>query len=256
MDSMCQVRWLGRMDYGQTLELQKDLAAKRLANQIPDTMLLLEHPQTYTVGVDGYQRHLLISKAEMAGHNIAYYQKVDRGGGIFFRCPGQLVVYPILKLGENCRNYHDYIDKLERVIIHTLSYFKIRAFRQQGQGTIWVFSADPAHTGQLQQADDAVAKIGGIGIKVDRQGITSHGFWINVNPNLQYFDLIVPGAIKDRYVTSMQHILNKPIEIGAIIQPVIESFSKIFEVEPLCLETPVAAKRSATRRISAVEMNR
>jgi len=238
MNNLCQIQWFGQIEYGQTLELQKELVAKRAANEIPDTLLLLEHPQTYTVGVDGHRQQLLISGQEMARLNIAYH-KVDRGGAIFYHCPGQLVVCPILKLDKNCLNYHDYIKKLESVIIHALSLFKVRAFRQPGQGGIWVFSSNLVQPDRPGYLDDAMTKISAIGVKVDRHGITSHGFWINVNPNLQFFDLIVPAGVKDCQVTSLQHILDRPVGISAVIDPLVQSFCRIFELEPLSLETPV-----------------
>ena len=237
MSNPCQVRWLGQVEFGQTLPIQKELTAKRLADEIPDTVLLLEHPRTYTIGVDGYQAHLLIDEQEMTRRKIAFY-RVDRDGGIFFHCPGQLVVYPILKLGRNCYNYHDYLRLLESVIIRTLACFGVRAFRQQGKSGICVFSGNPA-SHNSSQFESSMAKISGIGVRVNRHGITSHGFWININPDLQYFDLIVPGGVKDGLVTSLQHVLNKSIRFGTVIEPVIQSFCEVFEKEPCFLENLV-----------------
>jgi lipoyl(octanoyl) transferase len=245
MSNFCQIQWLGQMKYAQALELQKELATERAANRIPDTLLFLEHPPTFTLGADGHREHLLISKQEMIRLNIAYHE-VDRGGSIIYHCPGQLVVYPILKLRKYCYSYHDYIKMLESVIIRTLSFFKIRAFRQQGQRGIWVFSDNPAQSGRRGHFDSPVAKISVIGVKVDMKNITSHGFSINVNPTLEYFDLIVPSGVKDCHVTSLCHVLNKPIEIGTVIQPVIQSFCDIFEVKPLSLGTPVTTDQNFT----------
>ncbi|MBN1218822.1 MAG: lipoyl(octanoyl) transferase LipB [Anaerolineae bacterium] len=241
MNASCEIKWLGQVDYGQTLELQKELIAKRLANQIPDTVLLLEHPPTYTIGVDGHRQHLLISEQEFARMDLACY-RVNRGGGIFYHSPGQLVVYPILKLSRNCCNYHDYISLLESVIIHALAMLKVRAFRQQGQRGIWVFAGNVPAPGS-GQLDSSVAKISSIGVHITRDNISSHGFWINVNPNLQYFDLIVPGGVKDRLVTSLQHIFQKPVQIGTVIKPVIQSFCEIFELEPVTVTPEPALAR-------------
>lgn len=239
MTTFCQIQWPGQIEYGQALELQKALVTKRTANEIPDTLLLLEHPPTYTLGVDGHRDHLLINNEEMTRLKIAFHE-VDRGGSIIYHSPGQLVVYPILKLGKACYNYHDYIKMLESVIIRTLSFFKIRAFRQQGQRGVWVLSGNLATQPSRQKHfDSSVAKISAIGVKVDRNNVTSHGFSINVNPRLEYFDLIVPGGVKDCHVTSLRHVLNKPIEISAVIEPVIQSFCEIFEMKPLLLKTPV-----------------
>jgi lipoate-protein ligase B len=228
MRDLCQIQWLGQIEYSQALGLQKELVAKRTAGEIPDMLLLLEHPPTYTLGVDGHREHLLISDLEMARLNIAYHT-VDRGGSIMYHSPGQLVIYPIIQLHQNF--YHDYIKMLESVIIRTLSFFKLRGFRQPGQRGVWVLSP---------QGD--MAKIGNMGVKINLQHIASHGFSINVNPNLQLFDLIVPGGVKDCYVTSLQHLLNRPVDVSAVIEPVVQSFCQIFELEPLSLETPVTAQ--------------
>lgn len=239
MNAFCQIQWLDQMEYNQALELQKELVTKRTGNEIPDTLLLLEHPPTYTLGVDSHRDHLLISDEQMAHLNIAYHE-VDRGGSIIYHSPGQLVVYPIIKLGKSCYNYHEYIKMLESVIIHALSFFKVRAFRQQGQRGVWVFSGNlAAQPGSQGHSDSSVAKISAIGVKADANNITSHGFSINVNPRLEYFDLIVPSGVRDCQVTSLRHVLNKPIEIGTVVMPVIQSFCEIFEMEPLLLETPI-----------------
>jgi lipoyl(octanoyl) transferase len=240
MSNGCHIQWRGLIEYGQALELQKELVSKRVADEIPDTLLLVEHPQTYTIGVDGHREHLLIGGQEMAQLGIAYHQ-VNRGGAIFYHCPGQLVVYPILKLNGKSFNYHDYVKKLESVVIRSLSYFKIRAFRQPNQGGIWVFSGHLAH--DRGYIDDAVAKIGGVGVKVNQNGFTSHGFWLNVNPSLQLFDFIVPGGIKDCHTTSLQYILNSPLEVNTVIEPVVQAFCQIFEMEPLTLNMPVATNQ-------------
>jgi lipoyl(octanoyl) transferase len=87
-----------------------------------------------------------------------------------------------------------------------------------------------------------MAKIGNVGVKINLQHIASHGFSINVNPNLQFFDLIVPGGLKECYVTSLQHLFNKTVDVSAVIEPVVQSFCEIFEMEPFSLETPVTAQ--------------
>ncbi|MBN1994360.1 MAG: lipoyl(octanoyl) transferase LipB [Anaerolineae bacterium] len=244
MNNLCQRQWLGQLGYQRALELQKELVAKRTVGEIPDTLLFLEHPPTYTLGADAHRGHLLISQQEMARLNIAYYT-ADRGGPIFFHCPGQLVVYPILKLGQNCYNYHDYIKLIESVIIRALSFFEVRAFRQPGQGGIWVLSGTQR---KYSQFDSAVAKIGAVGVKVNRANVTSHGFWINVNPSLQYFDLIMPGGVKDGHITSLHHVLNEPIEVGAVIEPVLQAFCQIFALEPLSLTTPAPTSQNFSWR--------
>jgi lipoyl(octanoyl) transferase len=248
MSARCQIRWLGQVAYERALELQKELVSKRTANEIPDTLLLLEHPPTYTLGTEGHREHLLISREELTHLNIAYHQ-VDRGGSIIYHCPGQLVVYPVLKLEDNFYTYHDYIKRLESVIIRALSYFKVRAFRQQGQRGIWVFSGKfRAYPGR--QVDSAVAKISAIGVKIDANNITSHGFSINVNPSLEYFDLIMPAGVKDCHITSLQQVLNRFITVGDVIEPVVQSFCQVFEREALSFKTPLIVDQNFAWRTS------
>lgn len=233
MNSYCQVQWLGRLDYERLLQLQRQLVVQRTADDIPDTLLLVEHPPTYSLGTDAHREHLLMNGQELARHNIAFHT-VDRSGSVVYHCPGQLVIYPILKLNKTCYNYHTYIEMLENVIIRTLASFKVRSFRQQGQRGIWVFSNDLA--AQERDYREGMAKIGSVEVKVSRDSVTSHGFWLNVNPNLQFFDLIVPTRASSGYATSLRQVLNKSIDIQAVVKPIIKSFCEVFKTQPMSLE--------------------
>jgi lipoyl(octanoyl) transferase len=230
MNNFCQIQWLGRVDYQSILQMQRELVAQRTTDEIPDTLLLVEHPPTFTLGTDAHREHLLMSGQELARHKIAYHT-VDRSGSVNYHCPGQLVVYPILKLTKTCYNYHTYIEMLENVIIRALASFKVRGFRQQGQRGIWVFSPQGMGYG------DEVAKIGSAEVKVNRDSITSHSFWLNVNPNLQFFDLIVPSGVSGGNVTSLRKILNKSIDISEVIRPLVKSFYQVFQTESMPAET-------------------
>lgn len=232
MVKICQTQWLGQTEYEIALSLQKELSAQRAANQIPDTLLLLEHPHTYTVGIDGHREHLLIDQAELSRLNIAFH-RVDRGGSVTYHGPGQLVCYPILNLREHGYGYHRYIKMLESVIIRTLAAFKVRAFREHGQSGVWVFAHQPSFVGLSEgpQPDNGVAQIAAIGVKLNQQHITSHGFSINVNPDLKFFDWIIPCGLQGCRITSLQQVLNQPITISSVLEPVIESFCKVFEME-------------------------
>ncbi len=237
MANFCQIQWLGQMEYGPALKLQQELVAKHAANEIPNTLLLLEHPHTYTIGIDGHREHLLIKRDELTRQNIAYH-RVDLGGSIIYHGPGQLVVYPILNLGDYGYSYHRYITKLESVIIRTLSSFKTHAFRQSGQRGIWVLPGNaPHYAPRWVQPNNHVSQIGTIGVKVNADQITSHGFAINVDPNLDYFDFIVPRGVQSCHTTSLHHVLDKSIKIGAVVEPVIQSFCELFELEPFELES-------------------
>ena len=228
MNNYCKIQWLGRMDYESILQMQRELVTRRITDDIPDTLLLVEHPPTFSMGTDAHREHLLISGQELARHNIACHT-VDRSGSINYHCPGQLVIYPILKLTETCYNYHTYIEMLENVIIRTLASFKVRGFRQQGQRGIWVFSS--------HGMGDGMAKIGSAEVKVNRDNVTSHGFWLNVNPNLKFFDLIMPTGVTSGNSTSLYKILNKSIDINDVIKPLVKSFYEVFQTQSTPIET-------------------
>ncbi|MCQ3975901.1 MAG: hypothetical protein DPW09_20905 [Anaerolineae bacterium] len=230
-------QWFGRVEYETALSLQKELAARRAAQQIPNTLLLMEHPQTYTVGNDGHRDYLLANQEELARLKVAYH-RVNRGGAVAYHGPGQLVCYPILNLKEQGLDYHRYLKMLESVIIHTLAAFKVRAFRQRGLPGVWVCvdSAIP-HSSEWLPPDSNIAQIAAIGVKLDQNQVTSHGFFININPDLSFFDLIVPRGLQGCRVTSLHEALNKPIEIGSVLEPVIQSFCEIFEMESVLAET-------------------
>ncbi len=230
-------QWFGRVEYETALILQKELTAQRATQQIPNTLLLMEHPQTYTVSNEGHRDYLLANQEELARLKIAYH-RVNRGGPVAYHGPGQLVCYPILNLKELGLDYHRYIKMLESVIIHTLATFKVRAFRQRGQAGVWVYvdSAIP-HSSEWLPPDSNIAQIAAIGIKLDQNHVTSHGFFININPDLSFFDLIVPRGLLGCRVTSLREALNKPIEIGSVLEPVIQSFCEVFEMESVLIET-------------------
>ena len=143
MANICQIQWLGQMEYEAVTELQHNLVLKRIAQKIPNMLLLLKHPHTYSVGLGSRKELLLTNPAELDRLNIAYYE-ADRSGPVMYHGPGQLAAYPILSLREIGLNYHSYIKALESVMIRALHFFKIQAFRQPGERGVWVLP------GQLQ----------------------------------------------------------------------------------------------------------
>jgi lipoate-protein ligase B len=236
MVSLCHPQWLGQMEYGAALDLQKELVAQRAAHEIPNTILLLEHPPIYTIGIDGHREHLLVNEEKLAELNVAF-QRVDRGGSVTYHGPGQLVCYPILNLQEQGLNYHRYLKMLESVIIHTLAALKVRAFRERGQPGVWVCPNPASRPGsEWLQSASHIAQIAAIGVKLHKNNVTSHGFFINVNPDLSFFDLIVPCGLNGCRLTSMAKVLNKPIETGSVLEPVIQSFCQVFEMERMAMD--------------------
>ena len=176
--------WLGRVDYPAAWAWQKELYLARLEGERPDSLMLLEHPPTYTLGRRADENDLVFGEAEMASQGIGLYN-VDRGGRATYHGPGQLVGYPILELGERY-DVLRYLRCLEDVVIRTAADLGVEARR------------DPEHTGVWVGPN----KIGAIGVKITR-GITMHGFAFNVTTDLSMFRGIVPCGIQDRWVTSV-----------------------------------------------------
>ncbi len=184
----CDVYRLGLVEYEEAWAEQRRLVEACRQDGRP-RLLLLEHPPTYTFGVRGRQEHLLVREQALAALGAAVY-RIDRGGDVTFHGPGQLVGYPILDL----RRWHQgpvwYVRALEEMLIEALSAFGIEAERSPGRPGVWVGGA----------------KIAAIGVRVSR-GVTSHGFALNVDPDLEYFSYIVPCGLPDVTVTSIAKVL-------------------------------------------------
>ena len=200
--------------------MQKALAAQRLDGETSDVLLLLEHPPTLTLGRAAHRENLLADESELRRQGVTILES-DRGGDITYHGPGQLVGYPILNLqaAPHLPDLHDYLRKLEEVLIRTLAHFGLTAGRFPGYTGVWLHLDTPAPV-----------KIAAIGVKVSRW-ITQHGFALNVAPNLAHFDWIVPCGIRDYGVTSLAHELNRDITIAEVLPFVIAEFSEVFGVE-------------------------
>lgn len=249
MAQACQIRWLGQVAYNTAWQLQRELVMQRVAGKIPDTLLILEHPPTFTVGLEGHRQHLLPTQAELCQLGIALHH-VDRSGPVMYHGPGQLVVYPILSLRDFGHTYHSYINALESVIIHTLRRFNVPAVRQLGHRGIWVLPGHtPYNTPKWVKSNNYIGQIGAVGVNIGPADITSHGFFINVAPDLKYFDLIVPSGIQTCKVTSLQEVLNRPVKIGMAVEPVIQSFCNIFQTKPAGLDGPAKIEESSAQPV-------
>ena len=218
------VAWLGQVDYLAAWEQQKALAAERIADPtLAGRLLLLEHPPTYTLGRNGRLQNLLLTEDELTERGIAFYQ-VDRGGDITYHGPGQLVCYPILSLKQvydqpGLGMVQRYVTDLEEILIQTLAQFGIEAQRFAGHRGVWVETAV------------GLNKIAAIGVRIQRGGITSHGFALNVNPDLAYFDNIIPCGIQDHGVVSMAQLLQRPITIADVLPHIVAAFPTVFQVQ-------------------------
>ncbi|HVF99110.1 MAG TPA: lipoyl(octanoyl) transferase LipB [Chloroflexia bacterium] len=208
---------LDLIPYPECWELQKRLASERAEGAIEDTLLLLEHPHTYTCGRRGGRDHILISEEELHERGIAVLD-VDRGGDVTYHGPGQLVAYPIVRLAAEGQmaDYHAYLRALEQVLINTLADFAINAYRIQGYSGVWV------------RGSEGEEKIAAIGVKVDGRGVSSHGIALNVKTDLQYFRYIVPCGIAEKGVTSMLRLLGKAPEMVEVKSAFSRAFSSVF----------------------------
>lgn len=180
-----EVHRLGLVPYEEGLALQRKRVREVRNERAPDTLYLLSHPPVITIGRGGNREHLLASEAELEARGIAYYE-TDRGGDITFHGPGQIVGYAIVDLSARGRDVHQYLRDLEEVIITTLAEFGIEAGRLPGLTGVWTGGS----------------KIAAMGIRVSRW-IAHHGFALNVDTDLKFFDCIVPCGLDDRSVTSM-----------------------------------------------------
>lgn len=209
------VRRLGLVPYAEAWALQQRLAEARRAGLIPDTLLLLEHPHTYTIGRSGTREHVYLSQAELDARGITCLE-VDRGGDVTYHGPGQLVGYPILDLGT-APDVGRYVRSLEGCLIETLADFGIEAGRIAGYTGVWI-------------ADE---KIAAIGVKISR-GVTTHGFALNVSTDLGLFGHILPCGIADKGVTSMAARLGRAPGMSEVEDAVVAHFQERFAltVEP------------------------
>ena len=209
----CEVRELGRLDYGNAFELQQRIVEERKRGAIPDQLLLVEHPHTITLGRNGKMENLLASEAALRSAGITFHA-TDRGGDITYHGPGQAVGYPILDLREWKRDVGAYMRAIEQVMIDTLLDFRIVAGRLPGCTGVWVDGS----------------KIGAIGVHISRW-ITSHGFALNVDTDLSYFGYIVPCGLT-KPVTSMAQ-LGARVSVAEVNARLIRRFGQVFDREIL-----------------------
>jgi lipoyl(octanoyl) transferase len=215
----CHLCRLGRRGYRDAWALQQSLAEQRLAGEIPDTLLLLEHPPTLTLGRAAKTEHIVASAERLAQEGITIVE-TDRGGDVTYHGPGQLVGYPILNLQAtpHSPDLHRYLRHLEETLIRVLAAFAVPAGRLPGYTGVWTRLDTPAPE-----------KIAAIGIKT-RHWITQHGFALNIDPDLSHFDLIVPCGIHEYHVTSLSRLLGRAIPVEEVL-PVVESaFGEVFQL--------------------------
>ncbi len=216
----CAVIYAGKLPYAEAWALQKRLAAARAADAIPDVLLWVEHPHTYTLGSAAKGEHLLLTPDELAQRGIAVHQ-VDRGGDITYHGDGQLVGYPIVRLPLGADGLHAdviaYVRALEQIIIDYLACHSVQGERIRGLSGVWV-----AHHGALH-------KIAALGVRVTTKRITQHGFALNINTDLSYFEGIIPCGIRDKGVARLADLIAQPPDLISAAQQITPIFAAHFK---------------------------
>lgn len=231
MNKKIRVNDLGKKDYKETWDYQTSLLdeivemkkEKRNGKQdieTPNHFLFVEHPHVYTLGKSGDINNLLLSEEKLKEKEATFY-KINRGGDITYHGPGQIVGYPILDLENFFTDIHKYLRLLEESIILTLAEYGIKSERSEGETGVWLDVGTPF-----------ARKICAMGIRASRW-VTMHGFALNVNANLGYFDNIIPCGIRGKAVTSMEVELGKKVTEDEVKEKILKHFKELFEVEEL-----------------------
>lgn len=203
----------GPSDYEKVWSFQSKLHKMRVNGEVSDVLILTEHEHVYTVGKAGDEKDLKVSEFFLNSLGAKIF-KIDRGGKITYHGPGQIVGYPIFKLNELGIDVHTYLRKIEEVIILSLDDFGIKSERKDGLTGVWVGGE----------------KIASIGIKVSHW-VTMHGFALNVNTDLRFFDFIFPCGLKDVSMTSMKKMLGFDVDIVEVKMVLKKNFEVVFDVE-------------------------
>src|SRR5215208_3187926 len=207
------VQRLGRVDYESALAIQKQTELAVKSGVQPDTLLLLEHPHTLTIGRRGDSSSVLLNEEELRARHVTLFE-TNRGGKVTYHGLGQIVGYPIINLSPDREDVHRYVRDLERVLIRTMSDFGIDAFRIEGLTGV--------HTQR--------GKIAAIGVHLSRW-VTTHGFALNVNTDLSFFDLII--ACEGEPVASMSRLLDREVDMAEVEDRIEENFRKVFGYESI-----------------------
>lgn len=229
MNKQIIVKDLGHKDYKETWDYQESLfeeivelkrknRAENTEVPTPNYFLFVEHPHVYTLGKSGHMENLLIDEAALAKKGASFY-KINRGGDITYHGPGQIVGYPIIDLENFFTDIHKYLRSLEEVIIRTLADYGIKGERSEGETGVWLDVGTPF-----------ARKICAMGVRASRW-VTMHGFALNVNTDLGYFDNIIPCGIRGKAVTSLNVELSKEkIDTEEVKRYILKHFEEIFGV--------------------------
>jgi lipoyl(octanoyl) transferase len=207
-----KVERLGRVEYSAALDLQKQTERAVLTGEQPDTLLLLEHPHTLTLGRRSGEGGIIVPDQVLRERGVIVFE-TNRGGKVTYHGLGQIVGYPIINLSPDREDVHRFVRDLEEVLIRALKDFGVEAFRIEG----------------LTGVHTPLGKMAAIGVHIARW-VTTHGFALNVNTDLSYFDLII--ACEGEPVTSMKELLGREVELREVEDRIIENFAEVFEMTP------------------------
>lgn len=233
--------WLGRVEYADGLELQRQFQRSRMAGEVTDTLLLLEHPAVLTMGRAAKAQHVLAGPEQLERLGVQYFE-TDRGGDVTYHGPGQLVGYPLLYLPAGKQDVRRYVRKLEEVVISVLRHFGVIGVRVEKYPGVWVESSKLGGT----------RKIAALGVHLSRW-YTRHGFALNVTPRLEHFNLIVPCGIAQAGVTSIEAETGARPALDEVARITAAAFSSVFETaiqfaEPEAVTVAVAVLRKTEPR--------
>ena len=230
MNKKVAAKDLGLKDYKETWDYQELLFQKTIDLKIknrreetlletPNHFLFVEHPHVYTLGKSGDITNLLVDEKQLAARGAQFY-KINRGGDITYHGPGQIVGYPILDLDNFFTDIHKYLRFLEEMVILTLAEYGLKAERSEGETGVWLDVGTPF-----------ARKICAMGVRASRW-VTMHGFALNVNADLGYFDMMIPCGIKGKAVTSLNVELGqKEVSMEEVKKRLLKHFSRLFEAE-------------------------
>ncbi|MCK0191615.1 lipoyl(octanoyl) transferase LipB [Arenibacter sp. F20364] len=237
-NKVVEIKDLGHKDYKETWDYQEELFQsildlkiknRREGSQLetPNHFLFVEHPHVYTLGKSGHLENLLVDQDYLEKKGAKFY-KINRGGDITYHGPGQIVGYPILDLDNFFTDIHKYLRFLEEMVILTLADYGLKAERSKGETGVWLDVGTPF-----------ARKICAMGVRASRW-VTMHGFALNVNADLGYFDLMIPCGIKGKAVTSLNVELGKQkVSMDEVKEKLLKHFSQLFEVEMINYNKPV-----------------
>lgn len=215
MEKTLNLLHLGRCDYEKALDIQFQLLKKRQDGEIPDTLILVEHPAVITLGKSASAEHVVAPEKELARQGIQRFE-TNRGGDVTYHGEGQIVGYPIINLIENKMKVRSFVEQLEEVFVNILKDFDLEASGSSKDIGVWIGNE----------------KITAIGLAV-KKGVTMHGFAFNVNTNLDHFQYIVPCGIRDKGVTTLEKLLGKPQDFAWMNQRVVKEFVDVYEYQTL-----------------------